>query len=226
VATGVAREPIGPDLATRPLVQEALMVKRRWLLLLVLPLSAGGCSRHIEETHLDAKGVAAKAMEQYDTNRDGVLDAQELKRCPGLEACAKRIHRSNKDPRLTQDELEQVLAEYVEGRTGIMALVCHVTLDGEALPGAEVVLEPEAFLGDSVKPSHGTTDEKGKARVQMEGAPTPGCNYGIYRVRISKTGPNGREMLPARYNKETQLGIEVGPGLKGSSTFPFPLRAR
>lgn len=200
-------------------------VRLLWLLLLSLP--GGGCSRTIETPRIDVKESAARAMAAYDTNGDGVLDAKELKQCPGLESCARRLHRDSKDVRLSRDEVEQVLAAYVESQTGLMAVMCKVTLNDEPLAGAEVVLEPEAFMGDGLKPARGTTDEQGKARMQIEGAPAPGCHLGIYRVRISKADAGGRETLPARYNRQTQLGIEVGSsGSKGTSTFPFALRAR
>jgi hypothetical protein len=52
-----------------------------------------------------------------------------------------------------------------------------------------------------------------------------GCHPGIYRVRITKNGSNGQEMLPARYNDQSRLGIEVGPGMKGRTTFSLT-RAR
>ena len=199
----------------------------RWLLLLFLALSSAGCSRTIETPRINARDIAARALAEYDTNGDGVLDARELKRCPGLESCAKRLHPKSKDPRLSLEELEQVLTEYVDSQTGLMTVVCKVTLNEEPLAGAEVVLEPEAFMGDSSKPARGTTDEQGKAQMKIEGAPQPGCHLGIYRVRIAKADAGGRQMLPARYNTETQLGIEVGSaGLKGSSTFPFALKAR
>jgi len=46
-----------------------------------------------------------------------------------------------------------------------------------------------------------------------------GCHLGAYRVRISKKDAQGRETVPARSNTQTQLGIEVGPGMEGGYTF-------
>jgi hypothetical protein len=46
-----------------------------------------------------------------------------------------------------------------------------------------------------------------------------GCHLGVYRVRISKKDAQGRETVPARYNTQTQLGIEVGPAMEGGYTF-------
>src|SRR5712671_1142505 len=175
-----------------------------WLLLLSLP--GGGCARTaFEAPRLDVKEIAGRALAEYDTNHDGYLDARELKQCPGLEKCLARFDL-DKDKRLSREELEQGLTEYVESQVGLMAVVCKVMLNDEPLAGAVVVLEPEAFMGDSSKPARATTDEKGVARPRVEGAPGPGCHLGIYRVRITKADAGGRELLPARYNTQTQLG--------------------
>ena len=55
------------------------MKARVWLLLL-LPLLAVACSsKRIDVPSLDPREVAAKAMDEYDVNKDGFLDAEELK---------------------------------------------------------------------------------------------------------------------------------------------------
>src|SRR5439155_10740374 len=116
--------------------EKPLMDKRAgWLLLLFLALPGGGCSRTIETPQINVSDVAARALAEYDANGDGILDAKELRKCPGLESCARRLHRDSKDPRLSREELERVLVEYVESRTGLMAVMCRVTLNDEPLAG-------------------------------------------------------------------------------------------
>lgn len=191
--------------------------RRDWSLLLLLPLLAWGCSgRKFVPPAINAKEAAERAFGEYDKNHDGVLDADELERCPGLKKALKTFDR-NGDGRLSREELEEGLATYEKTDIGLMEVVCAVTLDGAPLAGADVVLEPEPFLGPNFKPARGTTDQRGRARMQIDGAAKPGANLGIYRVRIAKAG--GQPALPARYNTQTQLGVEIGPDASGPIVF-------
>jgi len=190
----------------------------RFLFVLLLLLLGWGCTRKLETPQFDAQAISARAMTDYDLNKDGFLDAKELERCPGLKSCLKRLDRDG-DGRLSRAELEEGLAAYGESRLALVEVMCKVTLGGQPLAGASVVLEPESFMGESIKPARGTTNEQGQARMQADDAPQPGCHLGIYRVRISKIDNNGPDTVPARYNTQTQLGIEVGPGTKAPYVF-------
>src|SRR5437016_2611538 len=58
------------------------------LLLVILASSAVGCSSGatpVPVPRYDPDGMAHAAMEEYDKNRDGKLDAAELERCPALK---------------------------------------------------------------------------------------------------------------------------------------------
>jgi hypothetical protein len=156
-------------------------------------------------------------MAEYDTNRDGYLDPKELERCPGLNSCWKSLDTDG-DGRLSASEIEDRLVTYRDSRIGIIAVICKVELDGGPLSGATVTMKPESFLGDSIKPATGTTDNDGRAQMQIQGMDVPGCQCGFYRVEISKSDGN-REIIPARYNSQTTLGLEVGPSVRGSSVF-------
>jgi hypothetical protein len=118
-------------------------------------------------------------------------------------------------------------------RTGLASVRCHVTLDGQPLVGAEVVFEPEEFLGEEIKTAAGKTNQFGDAAptIPPEERPDPtlpgGAHFGLYRVRISKV-TNGRELIPARYNKESILGQEVSyddPGMINNN-MGFALKSR
>ena len=195
----------------------------------VLPLFflpfLGGCSRKRGDvTHFDAAQAAAAAMAAYDSNHDGYLDAKELERCPGLKSVLDQFDK-DKDRRLSQAEIEEGLAAMQEHLIDLTDVTCKVTLDKRPLVGASVVLEPESFLQASLKPATATTNEKGRGLgFQVEGQSRPGCQVGLYRVRITKQ-EGGRELIPARYNANTQLGLGVGPGLapRGTGVYNFHL---
>jgi hypothetical protein len=176
------------------------------------------CATRIEPPPFDPQAAGARALADYDRNKDGFLDARELERCPGLKSRLARLD-TDRDGRLSQEEIEKLLEGYQGSGIGLMEVVCRVTLGGKPLAGAEVALEPEPFMGDGARPALGTTDERGRARPRVEGAPVRGCHLGVYRVRVSKKDAQGRETVPARYNTQTQLGIEVGPGMEGGYTF-------
>ena len=38
-----------------------------------------------------------------------------------------------------------------------------------------------------------------------------GVHCGMYRVAVTKNGLDGKESVPAKYNTETTLGLEVAP---------------
>ena len=195
------------------------MGRRTWSPALALAaLLAPGCATRIAPPPLDPKAAGARALADYDRNRDGFLDARELEQCPGLKSCLARLDK-DRDGRLSQGEVEKLLEGYRDSGIGLIEVACRVTLDRQPLAGAEVTLAPEPFMGEGARPARGTTDERGRARPQVEGAPVRGCHLGVYRVRISKKDAQGRETVPARYNTQTQLGIEVGPGMEGGYTF-------
>lgn len=189
------------------------------LLVLVLSLGAG-CkgSTRFEAPPIDASAATDRAFAEYDSNHDGFLDETELMRCPALAGSLDDLDRDH-DKRVSRAELKAVLASCREDGIGLVERVCTVRLDDAPLSGAQIVLEPEPFLGSAVKPAQGKTDDRGRARMQMEGASQPGCQVGFYRVRITKTEKSGREIVPDRYNRETQLGLAVLPRSRGSSAF-------
>src|SRR5947209_3938200 len=92
------------------------MVLRAGLLLAVVLGLALGCStRRVTPSRVSAADAAAKALAQYDTNKDGFLDAAELERCPGLKNALKR-HDTNKDGRFSREELEEYFGTYAKSQ--------------------------------------------------------------------------------------------------------------
>jgi EF hand len=156
------------------------------------------------------KKAAETAMADYDTNRDGFLDAKELERCPALKHSLDVIDK-NGDHKLSLEELEARIQDYQESQVALKAVGCHVTLDGKPLVGATVTYIPEKFMGSSTRSATGVSDERGAVALITEGEQLSGVQPGFYRVQISKKNASGQETIPARYNQDTTLGLEVSP---------------
>ncbi len=184
------------------------MHRKAWFLLGLLV--ALGCSTAVSIPPINPKLAAEKAMAEYDLNKDGYLDEQELVNCPGLAAALKELDK-DKDGKVSKAELQAGLEHLERMQVGLAGVECLVKLNDEPLAGARVTFVPESFLGESCKPAQGDTNEFGKTQMRVERASLPGCNLGFYRVRISKT-ENGQEIVPERYNAKTQLGVAVGFG--------------
>jgi hypothetical protein len=91
-----------------------------------------------------------------------------------------------------------------------------VTLDGQPLPNATVVFQP-----DNGRASTATTDASGNYALQFS-ADEQGAVVGKHTVRIltyeapfddqGKPAPGAPEKVPTKYNTETQLKVEVTSG--------------
>jgi hypothetical protein len=160
---------------------------------------------------MDADAAARRALRDYDADKDGAIAGPELAKCPGLRDGLARID-TNKDRRITADELAARLRQYEADKAGLLYLTVAVTLDGKALADAVVTLVPETFMASGVKPAKGITRASGSCELQIEGKEYPGVHPGIFRIEVSKKDAGGRETIPARYNTQTTLGIEAGRG--------------
>jgi hypothetical protein len=196
----------------------------RWLCLVVLLAPIGCSGRRIPVPAISPERAAQEALAQYDRNKDGFLDADELKACPALASCLKKLDK-DKDGRLSAAEIAERIAFYQSSRVGLMAVAFQVTLDGRPLSGATVTLVPEKFLGDALQPATGTTNARGMVRVATPGAEEPGVACGLYRIEVSKEDEAGRETIPARYNQATVLGLEVAPD-SNLGALQFALRSK
>jgi hypothetical protein len=154
--------------------------------------------------------AAERAMELYDTNKDGILDANELEKVPGLKAAMRQVDL-NKDGKISADEISARIDSWAASKCGRMGISCKVRHSEKPLAGANVKFVPEPFLGSGMKTYEGTTDDNGVAMLFVAGSSDRGVSPGFYRVEISKTG----ESIPAKYNTETQLGQEVANDAAG-----------
>ena len=58
----------------------------------------------------------SKAMEMYDTNKDGFLDAKELEQVPGLKAALKQVDTDH-DGKVSQQEIASRIKNWAEDRS-------------------------------------------------------------------------------------------------------------
>jgi hypothetical protein len=99
------------------------------------------------------------------------------------------------------------------GKSGpeLAAVSGRVTLDGQPLPGAQLMFQPEA-LGS---PSFGLADREGKYELGYKRG-VKGAVIGWHAVKIQMdpgaSTPSGEKSLPARYNTESNLRREVVSG--------------
>jgi len=154
--------------------------------------------------------AAQQAMAEYDANHDGYLDAKELERCPALKNSLDSMD-TNGDHRLSAEEITARIRAYQTSGVALMATGCQVRLDGKPLQGATVKYLPEKFMGSSIKPASGVSDDRGGVVLTAEGEKVAGVQPGFYRVQVSKKDAGGQEMIPARYNQDTLLGAQVSP---------------
>jgi len=181
---------------------------------MVLGVSIGtlaGCSGlpdPPDKADLDPAKAARLALEEFDTNKDGKIDGEEIKKSPGLIEAIETMDDDG-DGSLTAGEISQRVREWLDGGTNVFTQSSTVYLDGEPLEGATITYDPEDFLEPGLQPTSGVTDATGSAFPQGQDAKYPGLYPGVYRVRISKV-VDGRETIPARYNTETILGKEIG----------------
>jgi len=179
----------------------------------------GGGPSRVKAPSIDAAAAASGALKKYDANGDGKISGTELDKAASLKSSLSVLD-TNGDKAISEDEIKARIDSWLESQLGRMGLIVVVTRRGKPLEGAKVTLVPEEFLGGAVPKATGTTDEGGGASLTAVGAAIEGAEGvapGFYRVEITK----GSE-IPARYNTETTLGVEVAmdaPGIQEGIRF-------
>jgi hypothetical protein len=182
--------------------------------LCVALVSHFGCSSSppaLEMPALEPGAAGDAAIEEYDANGDGQIGAGELDKSPGLKAALRTLDKDG-DRQVSAAEIAGRLTRYESLGIALVSANCEVSLNGQPLSGADVTLVPEKFMGAAVKPAKGTTDEQGNCLLQVEGEEFSGTHCGIFRVEISKKDASGKELVPSKYNANTILGVDTGPG--------------
>ena len=172
-----------------------------------------GCDHQPPRVHappISASGAAQKAMDLFDTNKDGKISGAELDKAPGLKASLK-VMGTDANKGITYDMIAARVQKWKDSLIGRQSVSCMVTRNGAPLVDATVKFVPEKFLSEylTVTPV-GKTNQSGMAMISLPTTPgpdgdPPGIGPGIYRVEITKDGEN----IPAQYNTATTLGQEV-----------------
>ena len=168
------------------------------------------CAR-IHPLKISPRQAGATAIAEYDQDGDGLLSTAELEACPGILA-RLTAYDTDSDGSVAAEEIAARIVHWQSTRAGVLNMSCSVSWAGKPLAGATVSLQPEAFLGDAVKPATGTTDRFGATQLAIPIDQLPddqqnpsGAHLGIYKVRIT----HPQRKLPAKYNTESMLGREI-----------------
>ena len=153
------------------------------------------------------RSAANKAISLYDANDDSKLDLFEIAKSPTLLVAQAQID-ADKDGTINAQEIAAHIRGWQHSNTILIATCPTIMLDGEPLAGATVTLEPAPFLGSGYPSTSAVTDSKGQARFVGSDRRYPGVYVGLYQVRVSKI-EDDKEIIPARYNSETTLALEV-----------------
>jgi hypothetical protein len=187
-----------------------------------------GTATPAPRAQLDPNQAAQAALQLYDTNHDGILDAKELEKSPPLMDLLKNLkEKSAGHPdSLTSDDIAGRIQVLKVAAITILPGATTVFLDGKPLEGATVTYEPEPFLGASYRRHEGQTNAFGGTALdsEPERKDLQGIYVGLYRIRISKM-VNGKETIPARYNAETTLGRELASDVPACRK-PYEIRLK
>jgi hypothetical protein len=187
--------------------------KRLQLLMLGLVVCGNSsCTQRQRPPRIDADAAGKAAIAEFDANGDAVIGGTELDRIPAIRVTLDKFD-TNGDKQVSAEEITARIEKWQRATIAAMPVNCSVRVGGRPLAGATIVLEPESFLGDQLRPATGITDQSGFAFLSMATADgsTPasgGVQCGLYKVRITKLN-GSKQMIPAKYNSDTQLGLEV-----------------
>ncbi len=149
-----------------------------------------GCQGDVRTTAIKADPAAAGkvALDNYDSNSDGQINASEVANSPALQSAMSRVD-TNRDGQISADEVAARIQKYDELSEFIAGEV-RVTRNGKGVVGANVTMTPEVFMGEGFPTYRGTTFDGGSAPMQTD-PPTPGIAVGFYKVTIET--PDGAQ---------------------------------
>lgn len=173
--------------------------------------------------------MADSAMSLNDLDGDGEIGKEELEKAPGLKAAVERDGENSADTdgngSLSRDEIRDRIKLFQDSELGVQLFAVTIRLNKKPLGGATITLEPEEFLSGTLKTATCVTREDGTGRPESPIADIMGVQPGMYRVKI--THPD--KEIPAKYNEETTLGIDLAPTVSGYGSddrFTFNIKSR
>jgi hypothetical protein len=194
---------------------------------LCLMLTASGCSSSMGPVPIpDVNSDAGQAaVRQYDSDGDQAIGEAELAKSPGLKSAMARIDKDN-NKKMSADEINQRVSAWRNSRVGVAQCTVTVRQQGRPLENAQVKFIPEKFLGESLSIAQGVTNGRGMAPMKISEEPDGvGAHLAFYRVEISKI-VDGKETIPAKYNSNSELGLELAIDVFESSSPIFDLQSR
>jgi hypothetical protein len=191
------------------------VLSRRLSNILVLSVLFAGCNfrgTKIDVPVWDPVAAADRAMKEYDSNGDKKLSRDELTKCAGLAAAREKFDGDG-DGSISADELTSKLQEIRQQESDLVEVTCTVSRGNQPVEGAKVEFVPESFMGEACKPASGITGRDGVTSPTIADEDMPaayrgrihGTHCGVYRVVVTHPSIN----IPAKYNKQTQLGLVV-----------------
>lgn len=178
---------------------------------MLLTVGCSGAPGRLSPPKVSADAAADEALAASDKNQDGNLAKDELEKFPGL-AHAFKGYDADGSGQLSRDEIAAGIRVWSEGRMGMTSWPFQLRFNGRPLEGAQVKLIPESYLNGAVLPASGESGPGGQGSlgIAMEDLPAnapkrPLIQPGLYRVEITHPTTS----IPAKYNTESTLGLEV-----------------
>ncbi|MEO1990742.1 MAG: hypothetical protein ABGW78_02330 [Pirellulales bacterium] len=186
------------------------------ILLSLASLLVIGCSKSsLDSPFFSPRRAAEDVLATYDSDSNGVLDANEMSTSTIIQPVLQRADRDN-NGEVTHAELTNRFATYVADELNMTTFPCRLMLDGRPLAQATVSLMPEAFMGQGYEIATGTTSQSGHTVLSTPSIASSGFSgiyFGVYRLDVSKKNTRGEELVPAHYNSASQIGQEIAPDL-------------
>ena len=180
----------------------------------------------IHQVEVDIEQRSQSVLGQFDQDKNGSISVEEATTFPALQRRFSTFDADN-NGEVSAEEFGQRLETIFDSNVGLLSASCVVTRNGRPLAKASVRFVPEPFLADVLPEAAGVTRRDGMALLSLSkddlpsGAPpTSGLmRAGLYRVEI--THPSHE--IPEKYNRQTQLGVEVSGEAVRGGPFRFDL---
>jgi hypothetical protein len=145
---------------------------------------------------LTPKASAQKAIDQYDTNQDGVLELEECS--PALNALFT-TGDEDENGVLTVAEIQARLQFHDDRQVGLITAAAYLVSTQTAVKGIAIKLIPDPIF-TGIPPANGVADSIGFVIFQTQGEALSGVCPGLYSIAI--TDDDGTRTL--------KQGIEIG----------------